>query len=182
MTEPSSLSELLQRRWSPRAYLPDGVVEPALIDKIFSAARWAQSSYNEQPWRFLIAERPSTGRSALEDCLDPGNVFAKEAWLLGIVFARPTLAKNGRPNPHAAFDAGAASQLLSLQAFDLGLHMRFMAGFNREKAALLAPEGNEPLAMFVIGRATPEALEAKPDRIRKPLEEILLRDVWPRSK
>jgi nitroreductase len=50
------INELFVRRWSPRAILAKPLEEEHLF-QLFEAARWAPSTYNEQEWRFLYAQR-----------------------------------------------------------------------------------------------------------------------------
>jgi nitroreductase len=172
-------SRLIEARWSPREYTSDAI-ERDLLREVFGAVRWAQSSYNEQPWRFLAArqdDQPLRGR--LEGYLVEGNAFAKEAAVLGIAFAKRTFARNGKPNRVAVHDLGAATQMLALRAWDLGLNTRFMAGFDVGRAQEEAPEDFAPVAMFVIGRAPAGVLAAGPgDRGRRPVEEYVFGGAW----
>lgn len=173
------ISELIRSRWSPREFIPQKV-DPNLLRELFEAARWAQSSFNEQPWRYLIAARDDRPlRQRLESLLIEGNAFAKDAWLLGVSYAKLTFARNQKPNRVAVHDVGAANQILALKAFDLGLNTRFMAGFDVAKAQELAPPDFAPVAMFAIGYATEKALRTGPgERGRKPLEEYVFTGSW----
>src|SRR4051812_29589063 len=95
-------------RWSPRAFSPREVPEETLMSA-FEAARWAASSGNEQPWRFVIA-RSAEDRKRFVSFLMPGNqVWAKDAPVLVVVCSKKTRAKDGAPNRCYQFDAGAAS-------------------------------------------------------------------------
>ena len=170
-------SRLAESRWSPRGYDGRPIADDTLR-VIFEAARSAQSSYNEQPWRFLVAAPGSPLRAELEACLDAGNAFAAGAWILGLAAAKRTFSKDGRTNRHAAFDTGAACQMLALQAFASGLGTRFMAGFDGARAAALCPADCEPIAFFAIGHPSAEALEKKPARRRKALGELVSGQVW----
>ncbi len=133
-------SELIEKRWSPREY-SGGDVDGKKLRRVFEAVRWAQSSFNEQPWRFVVA-RKSDGdfRSQLEGYLVEGNAFAREATVLGLALAKKTFTKNGKPNRVAVHDLGAATQILALRAFELGLNTRFMAGFDVDAAREVAPD------------------------------------------
>jgi len=145
------------------------------IRLLFEAARWAPSSFNEQPWRFLIAtsdDAPAYARLAAV-MSDWNRAFAERAPLIGLSAAKLTFAKNGRPNPHALHDVGLAAQTLSLQAVAMGLQTFFVAGFDAAAAkALIDPSDDwQPVAMFVVGypgRAEdlPETLRAKEARAR----------------
>jgi nitroreductase len=166
------LITVLENRWSPRAYQPRAV-EVSLAREVFAAARLAQSSNNEQPWRFRLFAPGDPERAAAEALLAPGNSFAKEAWYLGVAFAKTHFTKDGSINVAAALDTGAACQLLALRAFELGLNSRFMAGFDFAAAARFAPLGAEPVAMFALGYATPEALANPWPKRRKTVDEFV---------
>ncbi len=160
------MSDLFHDRFSPREYTGDVVPEEELAG-ILETARWAQSCFNEQPWRFLIASRADGEmRETLESLLADGNAFAKEPWILGVAFAKKTFTLSGKPNQHAGFDLGAACQTLALAAFSRGWSTRFMAGFDFEKAKALCSSDFEPWAMFVIGRAASNARTAPLNRSR----------------
>jgi nitroreductase len=111
--------------------------------------------------------------------LAKGNEYATVPWVLGVAFAKRSFSLNSHPNRHAALDLGSASQLLSLKAHSLGLGMRFMAGFDAEKAKSFAPADFEPFTMFVLGH--PEKGLNAPARNRKPLTECLFEDQWGHS-
>ncbi|MFN0152207.1 MAG: nitroreductase family protein [bacterium] len=145
------------------------------IRTLFEAARWGPSSFNEQPWRFLIATRddPAAYARIAAVMSDWNRVFAERAPLIGLTAAKLTFAKNGAPNRHAFHDVGLASQNLSIQAVAMGLQTFFVAGFDVVAAkALIDPSDDwEPAAMFVIGypgrvEDLPEALRAKEARAR----------------
>jgi nitroreductase len=158
--------DLLRDRFSPREYVSHEVPQEEL-EQIFEAVRWTQSCFNEQPWRFVVA-RKSDGefRNRMESLLADGNEFAKEPWVLGIAFGKKTFSHNGKPNKHHGFDTGAACHMIALAAFSRGWNTRFMAGFDFERARDFSTPDFEPWAMFVIGKATPQALLPKPESER----------------
>ena len=68
------IHELLRERWSPRAFA-DRMVEPEKLRSLLEAARWAPSSFNEQPWSFIVATKEHPGEyERLLSCLVEGNV------------------------------------------------------------------------------------------------------------
>ncbi|TAH37378.1 MAG: nitroreductase [Planctomycetota bacterium] len=179
------LHELILRRWSPRAFDPRPV-EHAKLLQVFEAARWAASSFNEQPWSFVYATRADgEPYQRLFDCLVPGNQkWAGLAPVLCLSVARLTFARTGKRNRHAWHDVGLACANLWLQAIALGLAAHFMAGFDAEKAAAAAgvPEGQEPVAMFVLGYpgdpgTLPEDLREREvaPRVRRPIAQSVFR-------
>lgn len=189
---PTSLSILdaFRERWSPLAF-SDRPVEQEKVDTLFEAARWAPSSFNEQPWRYVYAQKgDGAERSAMESLLMPGNDWAKKAGLLMVSFAKKTFTYNGKPNRHALHDTGAASAFLAAQLPSLGLIGHQMAGFDVAKAnALLGvPEDFEPGSMIAIGypgdpSLLPENLkerEAAP-RSRKEQKEFIFKGGFPKT-
>lgn len=127
--------ELIKKRRSIRAFSN----EPIAADKIcslFEATRWAPSSSNEQPWVYIYAtqEQPELWNKMF-DCLNEGNrIWVKDAPLLILSLARKEFTHYGSANAHAMYDLGGANSFLSLQAVEMGLQVRQMAGFNHLKA------------------------------------------------
>lgn len=182
------IHELLARRWSPRAF-DERPVDISLLRILFEAARWAPSSNNEQPWRFIVATKNQEADwTRLFDCLMEGNRrWAFRAPVLMLSIARMHFEESGRPNRHAFHDTGLATQNLVLQAAVHGLMARQMAGFDVEKTRtdLQIPSGYEPVAIIAIGYpgdpdVLPERLrewELKP-RDRRPIEEWTFSGQW----
>lgn len=177
---------LISHRWSPRAFSGDPV-ERDKLKLILEAARWAPSSRNEQPWRFLVAttEEPDW-LARLQGYLTEGNAWAKTAPVLVASAYRTTFSRNNRPNVSALRDLGAAEENLFLQAFAAGLVMHQMGGFDRERLEKdLLPEGFASGTMIAIGYpGDPEELpenqregETRP-RVRKLLSEVVFGPDW----
>lgn len=128
------ISELIKNRRSPRAFSSQPI-EPDKIYSLFEATRWAPSSTNEQPWLYIYAthdQQPLWGQ--LFECLNDGNrLWAKDAPLLILSLARKNFSKFPGANAHAMYDLGGANSFLSLQAVEIGLQVRQMAGFNLAK-------------------------------------------------
>jgi len=182
------IHDLLRRRWSPRAFA-DRSVEPEKLQSLFEAARWAPSSYNEQPWRFVCCTRdhPADHERFLS-ILAEGNVpWARHAPVLILSVANAQFTHNGKPNRHALHDVGLAAENLVIQAVALGLVVHQMAGYDAAKARAVfgIPDGFEPAAAIAVGyQGEPDRLpqpirdrEAAP-RTRKPLEEIVYGSRW----
>ena len=177
------IHDLLAARWSPRAFA-DRSVEPATLGSLFEAARWAPSSFNEQPWCFAVARREDgEGFARLASCLLEGNArWATKAPVLGLSIAALQFKRNGKPNRHAWHDVGLAVGGLLVQAQALGLGVHQMAGFDpaRARAALAIPADHEPVAMMAIGypgaaASLPEELaeRERAPRSRKPLASFV---------
>lgn len=148
------IHDLLQRRWSPRAFA-ERMVEPDTLRSLFEAARWTPSSNNEQPWHFILGTKADpSGYDRLLACLKEGNKkWAFRAPVLILSVARLNFEDEGTPNRHAWHDTGMAALSLSLQATAMGLIAHQMAGFDVEKARvdLGIPAGFEPVAMIALG-------------------------------
>ena len=170
------IHELLGKRWSPRAY-DERPVERAKLQSLFEAARWAPSSNNEQPWRFVVAiKEDQTEYARLLACLVEGNrKWASRAPVLILSVASLNFEDDSKPNRHAFHDTGMAVENLVLQATALGLAAHQMAGFDVEKARadLKIPSGYEPVAMIAVGYPGDPA--SLPDRLRE-------RELQPRSR
>jgi len=182
------IHELLRERWSPRAFA-DRTVEPEKLRSLLEAARWAPSSFNEQPWSFIVATKEHPGEyERLLSCLVEGNVrWAQHAPVLMLSVARLAFERNQKPNRHAFHDVGLAVENLVIQATALGLAVHQMAGFHVDKARELfsIPDGHEPVAALVLGfpgdpAGLPEDLREREvaPRIRKPLESFVFSGQW----
>jgi len=185
------IHELLRERWSPRAFA-DRMVEPEELRSLLEAARWAPSSFNEQPWSFIVATKQHPGEyERLLSCLVEGNVrWAQHAPVLMLSVAKLAFERNGKPNRHAFHDVGLAVENLVIQATALGLAVHQMAGFHVDKARELfsIPDGHEPVAALVLGfpgdpAGLPEDLREREvaPRIRKPLESFVFSGQWGQS-
>lgn len=162
------IHDLLRRRWSPRAF-DERPIEREKVQSLFEAARWAPSSNNEQPWRFLAATREMPADyDRLLACLLQGNrKWAYRAPLLVMSVASVNFEDDAKPNRHAFHDVGLAAENLVLQAVALGLVAHQMAGFDIEKArrTCLIPAGYDPVAMIAVGY--PGDLSLLPDYLRE---------------
>jgi nitroreductase len=177
------IDDLIARRWSPRAF-ESRAVERSKLLSLFEAARWAPSSFNGQPWRFLLATRESpTEFQRMLDCLVEFNQgWAKAAPVLAVAVAALKFEHNGEPNRHAAHDTGMALQNLALQATATGLVVHFMAGFDVDRARQTYNISHEyePMTAMAIGYpGDPATLAAelrdreRAPRRRRPLCELL---------
>jgi nitroreductase len=181
----AGVEHLIRRRWSPRAFA-DKEVSADDLKKLFEAARWAASSFNEQPWRFLVGRRgDETYKKIFGALVEFNQSWAKSAPVLVLSVAKKTFSASGQPNRYGLHDTGAATTLLSLQATANGLHTHSMAGFDAEqaRASFAIPSDYDIGAVTALGYfGDPESLpdqmqktEVAP-RQRKPLEEFVFSD------
>ncbi len=182
------IHDLLRRRWSPRAF-EDRAVSADVVRILIEAARWAPSSMNEQPWRFLVATRENREEfERILSCLVPFNQrWAKRAPVLMLTFTRTAFAKNEKRNRHALHDVGLAVAALTFQATALGLSVHQMGGIDRTaiRATYEIPDEYEPVTAVAVGYAgDPDTLDdelaerERAPRKRKPREEIAFTGKW----
>jgi nitroreductase len=185
--------EPISQRWSPYAYDPTRTVDSEKLRSALEAARWAASSYNEQPWTFLLARRENQEAFAtMLECLTEANqAWAKNASVLLLTVAARTFARNGKPNRVAEHDIGLAAASFAIQATALGLDVHQMAGINIAKIRQTygVPDGYDPLTAIAVGYALPpeqidDAQAREKDttpRQRKSFAEIVFAGKWGES-
>ena len=150
----STVLDVIKNRKSRRAY-SSKPIEPEKIKSLFEAARWAPSSMNDQPWRFIYAtkDQPELWNKIFDALHDSNKVWAKEAPLLILSLARRNFSLNGRPNGSAHYDLGCANAFLTLQATAMDLNIHQMGGFDRHTAIvnLNIPDTYELGVIMAIG-------------------------------
>ena len=182
------IHDLIARRWSPYAYA-DRPVSDDDLRSLFEAARWAASSYNEQPWAYVVATKADADAfERLLSCLVEGNQgWASAAPVLALGCTSLRFARNGKPNAAAVHDLGLASATLTLEATTRGLVVHQMIGILPDKARDLyrIPEGVQPVTALAVGYAAdPATLPEKyrerdlAPRSRKPLSEFVFDGEW----
>ncbi len=182
------INELIQKRRSPLAF-DKKPVEEVKIMRLFEAARWAPSSRNEQPWRFIYATKDDDSVfGKMIDILAEGNrIWAKDVPLMILSLAKIRSSYSGKQNYYAFHDTGMAVGNLLIQATDMGLVVHQMGGYDKEKAISLfgIPEDYEPVAMIAAGyQGDPQNLPAElqkreqAERTRVPLDNFVFRGSW----
>ncbi|HYE95430.1 MAG TPA: nitroreductase family protein [Rubricoccaceae bacterium] len=192
VSEPLTLDALLDlahARWSPYVYADTPVPEETLR-ALFEAARWAPSSRNEQPWRFVVAAKGDgdAHARALGALLERNRVWAHRAPVLGFACSAETFTHNGTPNKNARHDTGAAMMALGLAAAASGLALHQMGGFDAEaaRAAFAIAEGFTPVVAFALGYPgetaddVPEEFARRDDhrRGRRCLADTVFSGAW----
>jgi nitroreductase len=176
------INPVIVNRWSPRSFVNDEISDKELFS-LFEAARWAPSSSNSQPWRFIYAKRNSKNWNDLFNLLiDFNKQWCSDASALVVIVSRKNFENNGKPSITHQFDTGAAWENLAIQAVSQGLITHAMAGFDYEKARkdLAVPDDYEVVAMIAIGKRgpkeklSPELQAREIPNTRKPLSEIVM--------
>ena len=163
------LSEPLRSRWSPSVYDDAHTLTRAEIDQLLSAARWAPSAGNSQPWVFFVCERGSANHDRLVAQLSRGN----SGWVprASVVFVTAAHVSTGADedapaySDYALYDVGQAAAHLTLQARAMGLHAHQFAGFDHDALAedLGLPATHVLLTGIAVGRrATPPTWTSAP--------------------
>jgi len=179
---------LVRERWSPYVF-GDRAVAPEVLSSIFEAVRWAPSSFNEQPWRYLVATRDdSAAFERMLSCLVEANRdWACRAPVLALGVAKLTFSRNDKPNRVAHHDLGLAAGNLLLEATARGLWVHQMGGILPDRARELyaIPDDAEPVTAIAIGyRGDPAdapkdlAERDRAPRTRRPLREFVFTDCW----
>ena len=168
------VAEQFAERWSSRSF--DGSpLTQAQREILFEAARWAPSSYNEQPWRFYFSKTEEQRDLFLSLLVEGNREWAKDAGDVFFLAAKRSLSKTGEENNYYAFDTGAAWMSLALQAHLLGLSAHAMGGFDEDRAyeALNIPKQEYKIfAAIAVGKPTQEAISSEERTPRKFIDEI----------
>ncbi len=176
------IDPIFLNRWSPRSMSGDEISRDVLFS-LFEAARWAPSSNNNQPWRFLYARRNTDYWPIFFDLLTEQNkIWAKNAAVLIVVISKKTFDYNEKPARTHSYDAGAAWENLTLQGSLKALVIHGMQGFDYDGArrTLNIPDVFQVEAMIAIGKPgkkedLPEGLQEREiPSPRKKLSEIVM--------
>jgi nitroreductase len=182
------INPLILNRWSPRSMTGEELGDDDIMS-LFEAARWAPSSYNNQPWRFIYAKRDTKHWDRLFNLLAEANkIWTKNAALLAVVISRKNFEYNEKPARTHQFDAGSAWENLALEASSRGIVAHGMQGFDYEKARveLGIPIDFEVMAMIAIGKRGPkenlpsELQDKEKPTDRKPLKDIIMEGIYRR--
>ena len=180
--------DLVRARWSPYGFCAQPVPHEALRS-LFEAARWAPSSFNEQPWRYILAtqDEPQEFERLLSCLVEANQAWAKAAPVLALGVAMLTFTRNGKPNKVAHHDLGLAAGNLLVEATARNLLVHQMGGILPERARELyaIPKNAEALTALAIGYlGAPEDLPEdlaerdRAPRTRKPLREFVFGRRW----
>ncbi len=187
-TPDHAIQPLLAERWSPYAFA-DRAVSDTDLRSLFEAARWAPSSFNEQPWRYIVAtrDRREDFQRLLSCLVEVNQAWAKAAPALALGVASLTFARNAKDNRAAVHDLGLAAGNLLVEATARGLVVHQMIGILPDKAreTYRIPEGFEAWTGIAVGypgdpATLPEPLRARDvtPRQRRPLREFVFAGAW----
>ena len=186
------LHQLIQRRWSPLGFDPNRCIEKPVLLSILEAARWAASSSNLQPWRFIVAPRDNAAEfDKVFSVLREGNQpWASNAAVLMIAVTNK-FRKPGVENRHASHDLGLAIAQMVLQALDHGVYVHQMGGFFPDKAREIyqIPDEFEPYTAIAMGYRSADLSRLGDQhrereaaaRQRQSLSEMVFNGSWAQS-
>jgi len=152
---------LIRSRWSPRAF-SEKPVEKEKLQSLFEAARWAPSSMNEQPWRFIVGQKGGeTWNKIHESLVEFNQKWAMQAPVLIVNLGKKTFTYKGRENVTYEYDTGQSVAFMLIEAVNQGLVTHQMGGFHVEKLIelLAIPEDFKPISITAIGyQGNPDSL------------------------
>ena len=177
------IHELIKNRWSPVVF-SEKMVEDEKLKVLFEAARWAPSSSNQQPWRFMVAKKTDRNFNLFYDCVNKNNKrWVKNVPVLALSVAQVISDYTNAENKYAFHDTGMAVGNLLLQATSVGLYVHQMGGYDKKMARinLNIPAEYEPVAMIAIGYLgeSNELQERDKNlRKRKQINEFVFTHEW----
>ena len=184
----------IEQRWSPYRF-ERRPVEPEKLARCFEAARWAASSFNEQPWRWIVARRddPAAFERALSCLMEANQAWAADAGALILSAYRSKFSRNENPNRVALHDLGQAAAHFALQAAEIGLQVHQMAGVNlsQVRTEYQIPSEFEPATAIAVGYPAVSAPQSEQEiewdkresaaRKRRPLDDQVFGQGWGQS-
>jgi nitroreductase len=164
----NSIHDLISGRRSIRSFSDQGIDDESFT-KLFEAARWASSSRNEQPWRFIVARREESEnfRRTLSCINESNSIWARHGAILIIVLAKKNFTVHPVPNSHAQHDVGLSIGNLALQATALGIFLHQLGGINYQKVreTFEVPDEYEVISIIVGGY--PGSHDSLPDNLKE---------------
>ena len=165
------VSDIIINRWSPRALSGESITDEELFS-LFEAARWAPSSHNNQPWRFVYAKRDTEHWEKIFNFLVEGNqAWVKNAAAVVVAISKTVSEYNGSFIRTHSFDTGAAWENIALQGSINGLVVHGMSGLDYDKATseLGLTDEFKVEMMFAVGKpGNVDELPEKLQEIEKP--------------
>ena len=150
---PHTLQNLIRHRWSPLGFDRERSIADATLLSILEAGRWAASSSNLQPWRFIVAPKKNQAEfHRMLSVIKEGNQpWARHAAVLMIAVAHKYRGP-GVVNRHAGYDLGQAIAQMVLQALDHDIYVHQMGGFFPDKAreTYRIPDEYEPFTAIAM--------------------------------
>ncbi|MCB0279025.1 MAG: nitroreductase family protein [Calditrichaeota bacterium] len=163
------INELIKKRRSTRAFSSQSIDADTLMS-LFEASRWAASSMNEQPWRFVYRlkdDNPQEFDELFSTLMDGNKSWAGSAPLLIAVLAKTHFAYKDRPNRHYMYDTGQAVATMLVQLTDMGLVAHQMGGFHIDQAKEILSVDDDYEIAVIIAVGYPGDINTLPDDLKK---------------
>lgn len=169
-SEESLVSDNFIKRHSGTSFDPSRFLDNMQINALITAAKWTPSSFNDQPWNFIICDlvqTPEAYEKALASIYESQRDWVHNAPVLIVVVVRTKYSYNDEVNEWAEYDTGAATFSMSLQATDLELMTHQLGGFDSEfvRKAFQIPEDYKPIAIMAVGYETADAEPQQRERL-----------------
>ena len=176
------LTDVLESRWSPRAFDREEVLDEKRLGPAFEAARWSPSSGNSQPWSFVVGFRGDEVFTTIVATMASGNQVWAEHAAVVVANIASVVDAEGNPQSHAIYDLGQAVAHFTVQATAEGLMVHQMSGFDAQALGreLGIESSQRVVTLMAVGSLgdpadLPEKLQEREDkpRVRKGLSEIV---------
>lgn len=174
-------------RMSPRAFDPSKTVDETDLMSCFEAARWAPSSYNNQPWRYVFARKGSQSYQLMTESLVEFNkMWCKNAPILVLICSCKYFVHNHKPSATASLDTGASYMSFILEAHKRGIITHTMEGFDKQllSKSMNISENYTVEALMAVGylgslQLLPPELQAKETpSTRRALSEMVCENTF----
>ena len=165
--------EVIEKRYSVRAYKPDPV-EDDKLERVLEAVWLAPTASNRQPFQFIVIHTAGRGEELRRIYPSPWFVQAPLIICACGMPAQGWVRRDGKS--YCDVDVAIAMDHLILAAADLGLGTCWIGAFNPTvtREVLGLPDDVEPIAFTPLGYPDDEP---KPKR-RRPLDELVRYERW----
>lgn len=173
MSHLSRVFQLLRNRQSVKAYA-ERPVPPASLARILDCGRYAPSTRESQPWRFVVVQDALTRHRLAAAAFN--NPLVRTAPVVIVACARVHSLVGGSGRPSHPIDVAAGVQCMALAAADLGLAAAWITGYREPgvREALGVPADVPVVALLTLGYADGFAAPAE----RRPEREVIAWERW----
>lgn len=173
MSHLSRVFQLLRNRQPVRAYA-DRPVPAGSLARILDCGRYAPSTRESQPWRFIVVQDPMTRYRLAAEAFN--NPLVRSAPVVIVACARVHSLVTGSGRPSHPLDVSAAVQGMALAAADLGLAAAWITGYREPgvREALEIPSDVPVVALLTVGYA--EGFGSRAERLDE--EQVIGWERW----
>lgn len=166
-------SELIEKRYSVRAYKPD-MVEGSKLQNVLEAARLAPTAANRQPFQLIVVH--TEGREEELKRIYGKDWFVQPPLVIGAIGLPGKAWTRSDGKNYTDVDVAIVMDHLILAAANLGLGTCWIGAFDPDAAreVLSLPDDVEPIAFTPLGYP---ADQPRPKR-RKTLSDLVRYEGW----